>query len=311
MTHNSSGPTTAATVDEARKVDQLSSKITSENNVSAAVVKFHPLADIFPLEEFDALVADIKANGLKIPIALYQGKILDGRNRYRAYLAAFSRPPSSRVLYEIDPAVDGDAATYVISANIHRRHLTAEQKRELIAKLIKAQPEKSNRQIAKTAKVDHKTVSAERGALEATGEIPQLKKTVGADGKARKQPAKRKATIDTRKAAAAKAVQTKRRRAAEEQRCFNDKRDRVAAILIERLGREGALAVYHAMWAVGPRQLQMALKDTLDPDGNDGFLEVEDFVSRYSKFAALDDDAGNDPGPIPDCLRRVPKAVTS
>jgi len=39
---------------------------------------------------------------------------------------------------------------------------------------------------------DHKTVGAARAALEATGEIPQLKRTVGADGRARKLPAKKK-----------------------------------------------------------------------------------------------------------------------
>jgi predicted RNase H-like nuclease (RuvC/YqgF family) len=61
----------------------------------------------------------------------------------------------------------------------------------VIAKLVKAQPEKSNRQIAKQAKVDDKTVGAVRRELESTAEIPQLEKTVGADGKARKQPAKK------------------------------------------------------------------------------------------------------------------------
>ena len=48
---------------------------------------FHPLAELFPLiegEEFDALVEDISARGLLVPIMIHQGKILDGRNRYNA-----------------------------------------------------------------------------------------------------------------------------------------------------------------------------------------------------------------------------------
>jgi hypothetical protein len=55
---------------------------------------------------------------------------------------------------------------------------------------LKATPEKSNRQIAETAKVDHKTVASVRAEKQATGEIPQLTKTTGKDGKQRKSPTK-------------------------------------------------------------------------------------------------------------------------
>jgi hypothetical protein len=118
---------------------------------------------------------------------LYQGKVLDGCHRYKACLKAGIEPR-----FEEFKGDDAAAAAFVVSKNIRRRHLTAKQKRELIAKLIKAAPEQSNRQIASAAHVDHKTVAAVRVEKQATGEIPQLKKTVGKDGKARRQPAKKR-----------------------------------------------------------------------------------------------------------------------
>src|SRR5262252_8824386 len=132
--------------------------------MSTTTLEFHPLANLFPPmegEEFDALVADIKANGLRELITVYQNMILDGRNRYRACVAA-SVEPTFR------PFTGDDPAAYVISANIHRRHLhlTAKQRRELIAKVIKAAPEKSNNAIAKQVMVDDKTVAKVRREME-------------------------------------------------------------------------------------------------------------------------------------------------
>lgn len=54
-------------------------------------MKSHPLADLVPLLEgapFDELVEDIRARGLVHPVVVFEGKILDGRNRWRACKAA-------------------------------------------------------------------------------------------------------------------------------------------------------------------------------------------------------------------------------
>ena len=56
---------------------------------------FHPFSEIWPLlegEAFDDLATDIAANGLLVPIMLYQDKILDGRNRDRACVEAGVEP---------------------------------------------------------------------------------------------------------------------------------------------------------------------------------------------------------------------------
>jgi hypothetical protein len=159
-------------------------------------LSFHPLADLFPLmegAEFDELVADIKKNRLREKIILYQGKVLDGRNRYRALRRLGKDPGYIREwacvnVRFIDKANSGPEA-YVVSANIHRRHLTAERKRDLIAKLIKSQPKKSNRQIAKTAGVSHPYVAKVRSGLERSGDVETV--TTSIDTKGRNQPAKK------------------------------------------------------------------------------------------------------------------------
>ena len=82
-----------------------------------------------------------------------------------------------------------DPYTRVLSLNVHRRQLTAEQKRKLIAKLLAADPERSNSQIAKTAHADDKTVAAVRRELEGRSEIPNVETRT--DTKGRKQPARK------------------------------------------------------------------------------------------------------------------------
>jgi hypothetical protein len=166
----------------------------------------HPAAELFPPlseAELAALGKDIRKHGLTSSIAVWSdGKspeqLLDGRGRLDAIEIeigpAIVGPPSimagkdflavNKVIV-LDRSVDPYA--YVISANIHRRHLTVEQKHELIAKLIETDPTKSNRQIAKTVKVDHKTVASVRAEKEGRGEIPHVETRT--DSKGRAQPA--------------------------------------------------------------------------------------------------------------------------
>jgi ParB-like chromosome segregation protein Spo0J len=144
----------------------------------------HPFSKMFPpisQEDFDKLVADIKDNGLHHPVVRYQGKILDGNNRYRACGQAGVEPKFADF-----EGTDAQAQAYVISANIHRRHLSLEQRREIIATLLKADSTKSNRQIGETTKADHKTVGAVRAGSEACGEIPHTETTTDTTGRKQK-----------------------------------------------------------------------------------------------------------------------------
>ena len=70
-------------------------KTHAPDRANQASYEFHPLAEMFPLlqgKDFDALVEDIRQNGLLHRIVLYEEKILEGRNRYRACLAAKVEP---------------------------------------------------------------------------------------------------------------------------------------------------------------------------------------------------------------------------
>jgi hypothetical protein len=181
------------------------------------VLPVHPAADLFPLmspNELRELGEDIKKNGLLTPIVVWsptegseEQYLLDGRNRVAAMEAAGGKAtlkgqqyakyvwrgygPATFVYGTAECGAPGfDPYEYVLSANIHRRHLTAEQKREIIAKVIKAKPEASNRQIAKIAKASPTTVGTIRTKMEAAGDVSKL--DTRADTRGRKQPARKK-----------------------------------------------------------------------------------------------------------------------
>jgi ParB-like nuclease domain len=187
----------------------------------------HNACKLFPLlpeTELKELAENIRTNGLRVPIVACASPddgghplVLDGRNRLDA-LAQLG------LLYETDDhqvglrtwtgekwaALSGDKIhfeyfrgddphAFALSLNIHRRHLTREQKRELIAELVKAKPGLSDRQLGEMAKASKNTIAAVRTDMEARGQVGHVE--VRADTKGRRQPAKKRKVVPSGTAA--------------------------------------------------------------------------------------------------------------
>lgn len=88
--------------------------------------EIHPLANAFPMhseDEFKALCKDIHAKGQQEPIKICRGRIIDGRNRYKAckklgleIKAIEVEIPEERI------------EEYALSLNLHRRNLNPGQR---------------------------------------------------------------------------------------------------------------------------------------------------------------------------------------
>jgi len=139
-------------------------------------MEFHEIADLFPMmqpNELQDLVDDIKQNGLIEPIVLYEDKILDGRNRFLACGEAGVKPHYE--YYKGDQPV-----SYVVSKNLHRRHLTGSQKAGVGWKLKDI--------LMKEAKIRQEATQFGGGGINSTTEIKGMArdlagKAVGISGR--------------------------------------------------------------------------------------------------------------------------------
>jgi hypothetical protein len=173
----------------------------------------HPACQLFrrvmPDAGLDALAEDIRIRGLLYPAtaATVDGilYLIDGSRRLdalerlgyelvdhngkfvKASQLGLPRPFEDRadILLENVGSID-DPVGLVVSLNVVRRHSSLKERREHARELIKLKPELSNRAIADVVRIDHVTVGAQRRTLEETGEIHQLTKHVGRDGKIRR-----------------------------------------------------------------------------------------------------------------------------
>ena len=132
----------------------------------------HPLAEVFPLLEgtdFDTLVEDVREHGLRRPVVLFEGKLLDGRNRARACVKAKVK------LRTVNLKKGVDALAYVVSENVVRRHLDASQRAMAAARLATLAPGRpkkaeksavSQRDAAERFNVDRRSVQHARRVID-------------------------------------------------------------------------------------------------------------------------------------------------
>lgn len=134
----------------------------------------HPLSAVFPVmpeAELGALALDIEAHGQREPGILFEGMVLDGWHRYLA---------CERVGVQFKSVeLNGqDPLAFVLSHNLHRRHLTASQRAACVVAAHNWRPhgdqsrslpgrDRSIKEMAKEAEVSHGTIEQAKLAEEA------------------------------------------------------------------------------------------------------------------------------------------------
>ncbi len=108
----------------------------------------HPIAELFPLmsdADLAELAKDINEHGQREDIVVYQGKILDGRNRFRACLLADVEP-------RVKPYIGTDPIRDVLSWNLHRRHLNVSQRAAIATAALPMLEEQARERKAEAAR---------------------------------------------------------------------------------------------------------------------------------------------------------------
>lgn len=137
-------------------------------------MKQHPLSAAFPSmpdSEMDSLVEDIKKHGLREPVIVFDGMVLDGWHRYRACEAAGKKCVTQK--FE-----GGDPVAFVLSRNLHRRHLTGSQRASAVVSATNWRPlgdqsrsvpgtDRTTAEMAKEAEVSASTIEHAKAAHQA------------------------------------------------------------------------------------------------------------------------------------------------
>jgi ParB-like chromosome segregation protein Spo0J len=113
------------------------SELTPEQEEASVVLTVHPLADKFPAlppDDFTKLKESIALRGQFEPsVVNAANQILDGRHRYKACIELGIEPRIVKfsVLQDASPGLTEEQ--FIYDSNIHRRHLTPDQRVQLEA----------------------------------------------------------------------------------------------------------------------------------------------------------------------------------
>ncbi len=152
-------------------INNLSERPADHGQPTVPRYRVHPAANIFPMLDEDALAdlaEDIAMHGLREPVYLFRDPqmgevLLDGRNRLAA-CEMLGIEPATRFFEGPDPL------EFVLSQNLHRRHLSAGQ-RAAIAEQMKPLFEREAKERKRQAGGDRKSLTAKmRQAIPSGGD---------------------------------------------------------------------------------------------------------------------------------------------
>jgi len=256
-------------------------------------LQFHEAANIFPLisgDEFDELVEDIRKHGLREPIKLFEGKILDGRNRYRACLMVQDAAKYETVKTD-------DPVAYVVSLNKHRRQLTPSQLSMVGARIKDYYATQAKERQGK--RNDLKNIPA--NLPESVGDARDLAgKAVGVSGKSidhasrvieKGIPELAKAVDEGRMSVSTAALLATEPPEVQAEEIANPKRNRVYSTESGRPKNKSEtngkpvvkVAASSAMSFAQMAILQLERIDIQDPKRSDAFRKVEKWIERNEK----------------------------
>lgn len=122
-------------------------------------MKIHPLCEMWPVlpdDQLAELAEDIKANGLRQKILIYDGQVIDGRNR----LMAMERAGIEVAAEHFEHWKGANPAALVISLNARRRHMPLASRALMVAKIrsewlpgSQSEPKMTIAEAAKVAKL--------------------------------------------------------------------------------------------------------------------------------------------------------------